>query len=133
MLARVVTLRFDTTTGSFDDTPLREFLKDKQVLSIRNHFFVRHDTPYLAVLVTYGQAMPEAQAPSTELRSSQCEREASWRELLTEEDLPLFNTLRDCAPSAASRRACRRMPSAARRTATTPSPATVTTTSGFVF
>jgi hypothetical protein len=35
MLARVITLRFDPVIGSFDDSPLREFLKDKEVLSIR--------------------------------------------------------------------------------------------------
>ena len=40
MLARVITLRFDPVLSSFDDGPLRDFLKDKEVLSIRDHFFV---------------------------------------------------------------------------------------------
>lgn len=35
MLARVFTLRFDAVQGGFDDTPLREFLVDKDVLAIR--------------------------------------------------------------------------------------------------
>ena len=50
MLARVITLRFDSVIGSFDDGPLREFLKDKEVLSIRDHFFVKNEVPYLTVL-----------------------------------------------------------------------------------
>jgi len=53
MLARVITLRFDCVIGGFDDTPLRDFLKDKEVLSLRDHFFIKNDVPYLAVLVTY--------------------------------------------------------------------------------
>jgi len=53
VLARVITLRFDPTIGSFDDMPLREFLKDKEALSIREHFFAADDIPYLAVFITY--------------------------------------------------------------------------------
>jgi hypothetical protein len=38
MLARVITLRFDTVLGSFDDVPLRDFRKDKEVFAVREHF-----------------------------------------------------------------------------------------------
>jgi hypothetical protein len=40
MLARVITLRFDPVIGGFDDGPPREFLKDKEVLSIREGPFL---------------------------------------------------------------------------------------------
>lgn len=92
MLARVITLRFDPVIGGFDDGPLRDFLKDKEVLSIRDHFFVKHEVPYLAVLVTYSLSQPEAASPAVEPRG---QREASWHALVTEEELPLFNALRD--------------------------------------
>jgi hypothetical protein len=39
MLARVITLRFDPLTGSFDDSPLRDLIKDKEVLAIRGRAF----------------------------------------------------------------------------------------------
>ena len=60
MLARVVTLRFDPLIEAFDDSPLREILKAKEVFAIRDHFFVRNEVPDLAVLVTYGLRPPIA-------------------------------------------------------------------------
>ena len=63
MLARVLTLRFDERLGGFDDGPLRAFVKDRQVCAIRDHFFVKDSTPYLAVVVTYqGVSLPDVQA-----------------------------------------------------------------------
>lgn len=92
MLARVITLRFDPMTGSFDDGPLRDFIKDKEVLSIRDYFFVKHEVPYLVVLVTYAVHRPAPTVPAVEPRD---QRDTSWRTLVTEEELPLFNALRD--------------------------------------
>ena len=40
-LVRIFTLRFNRVPGRFDDEELRDFLKDKEVLSIRDHFFVK--------------------------------------------------------------------------------------------
>lgn len=62
MFVRVMTLRFDAVIGSFDDSPLRDFLKDKEVLSIRDHFFIKNEVPYLVVLITYAAQRPEAPA-----------------------------------------------------------------------
>ena len=41
MLIKVISLAFDSVRGNFDDTPLREFLKDKEILSISDHFFMK--------------------------------------------------------------------------------------------
>ena len=60
MLARVVTLRFDPLIEAFDDSPVGEFLKAKEVFAIREHFCVRNEVPDLAVLVTYGLWPPIA-------------------------------------------------------------------------
>lgn len=92
MLMRVITLRFDPVLSGFDDTPLRDFLKDKDVLTVRDHFFVKHDTPYLAVLVTYTLPRPAVPPPSPTPRQHE---DTSWRALVSAEELPLFNTLRD--------------------------------------
>jgi ATP-dependent DNA helicase RecQ len=83
---------FDPVLNGFDDTPLRDFLKDKEVLSVRDHFFVKHDTPYLVVLVTYTLARPEV--PPSSL-TSRLPADTSWWALVTAEELPLFNALRD--------------------------------------
>jgi hypothetical protein len=45
MLARVLTLRFNSLTDGLDDAPLREFIKDKEVLAIREHFFKKKILP----------------------------------------------------------------------------------------
>lgn len=90
MLAKIFTLRFNELTDGFDDAPLREFIKDKEILSMRDYFFMRHEIPYLAVVVNYNLLSVE-QPPSSDKK----ERDESWRDLLKPEDMPLFNALRD--------------------------------------
>ena len=50
MRARVVTLRFDPLLEAFDDSPLQELLKAREVFSIRDHFFVRSEVPQYLVI-----------------------------------------------------------------------------------
>ncbi len=92
MLARVITLRFDPLIGGFDDAPLRDFLKDKEVHAIREHFFIAHEAPYIAIVVTYQLRQPAVPMRSATERGS---NDTSWRNLLSDENLPLFNALRD--------------------------------------
>lgn len=76
MLARILTLKFDPVLGSFDDTGLRDFVKDKEVLSIRDHFFTRDEVPYLAVIVTYNLLRPEeGTKPDPEKKEKEREKE----------------------------------------------------------
>ena len=100
MLARVVTLRFDPGIEAFDDAPLQDFLKAREVFAIREHFFVRDEVPYLAVLVTYGLRPTAVQAASGE--KSKASR-SSWRPPVPEADLPLWNALRDWRAERAKR------------------------------
>ena len=90
---RLFTLTLDNVLGAFDDTELQTFVKDKEVLSIRDHFFVKDETPYLVVLVTYHSPHPESKEPSA--RTQAGENKEKWKEILEEADWPLFNTLRD--------------------------------------
>jgi hypothetical protein len=91
MLVRIFTLRFDPATEHFDDSPMMGFVADKEVLSIHDHFFIRDDVPYLVLVVQY-RAAAIAARPETARAGPQ--RDESWREMLSEADLPLFNTLR---------------------------------------
>jgi len=90
MLAKIFTLRFNELTDIFDDALLQEFIKNKEILSMRDYFFMRHEVPYLTVVVSYN-LHPIEQSKSGEKK----ECDESWRELLKPEDMPLFNALRD--------------------------------------
>jgi len=88
MLARVITLGFDALTRRFDDEPLRDFVKDKKILQMNEHFFQKDGEPYLAIFIAFENspmALPEKAK----------KKDDSWRELIKDEDLPLFNALRD--------------------------------------
>jgi ATP-dependent DNA helicase RecQ len=87
MLVRIFTLKFHAATEQFDDETLQEFIKDKEVVSIREHFFINHETPYLALVVTY--------LPGTDLSDRSKKNKEAWQELLSNEQIPLFDALRD--------------------------------------
>lgn len=91
MLIRVITLRFSVALDGFDDSSLTEFIKDKSVVSLREYFFIRNETPYLAVVVTYEPVLEPTKSKKVgETR----QRDESWRELLSDEQMPLFDSLR---------------------------------------
>jgi superfamily II DNA helicase RecQ len=100
MQVRIFTLRFNPVTENFDDSMVAGFLADKDVLSIRDHFFIKDDTPYLTLVVRYRAA---ALPVSAEVAKPEQKRDESWREALTEADWPLFNTLRNWRSERAKR------------------------------
>lgn len=84
-----MTLKFNPVTEQFDEEDLHAFIKDKEVLSAREHFFIKQETPYLVVFLTYLPGTgDQPKAPGGA-------KAESWRELLTDAQLPLFNTLRE--------------------------------------
>ena len=87
MLAKVITLHFDPLTGRFADEPLLEFIKDKKIIKMREHFFKKEGVPYLAVFITFENTVMK-------IPKSEEKKEEQWRELIGENELPLFNTLR---------------------------------------
>lgn len=91
MLIKIFSLTFDSLVGGFDDRDLRSFLQDKEVLSVRDHLFIRNEIPYLTLVVKYLPYRQEAE-PKPE---GQGKRDEAWKEMLTEADMGLFNILRD--------------------------------------
>ncbi len=89
MLTKIFTIRFDELKDCFDDTELRDFIKNKEVLSLREHFFQRHEIPYLTVMVNYNLLNVTQIEPEKK-------KDESWRELLQNpEDMAMYNALRD--------------------------------------
>ncbi len=96
MLIKIFSLTFSSASGGFDDEMLRDFIKDKEVISVRDHLFVRNEIPYLTLIVKYFPFRQEIKVQSTAANSKAGEkRDESWKELLAESDMALFNLLRD--------------------------------------
>lgn len=93
MQLRIFTLRFNPATERFDDSAVVAFLADKDVISIRDHFFLKDNIPFITLVVNYRPVPLPAPAGADRPAEAQ-QRDESWRDLLTEEDWPLFNTLR---------------------------------------
>ena len=58
MFYSTLTLRFDPSSSTFDDRALSEFLKTREVLSVREHFFVHGELPHLLLCISW--RMPPA-------------------------------------------------------------------------
>jgi superfamily II DNA helicase RecQ len=88
---KVVTLCYAPSLQGFDDRPLSEFVRDKEVLQVREHFFCVHDLPHLACLVTYQDPAPLKQAAPPQDPRQRPDPAAE----LADEDRVLFGTLRE--------------------------------------
>lgn len=96
MRVHVVTLAFSPSLGGFDERPLADFVHDKEVLDVREHFFTVHDLPYLACLIRYqpGPLPPERGEDNGGARGRRSGPPPELLEL-PEELRPLFQTLRE--------------------------------------
>jgi len=92
MLIKIITLKFDSVLEKFDDEPLQEFIRDKAVLSIRDHFFINNESPYLAIIVTYKPC--DKYTSDAEPAKKPASKSEPWRKLINENNMPMFNTMR---------------------------------------
>lgn len=92
MRVKVLTLCYAPSLQGFDDRPLAEFVRDKEVLNVREHFFSVHDLPHLACLVTYQEGAPGKPTPSPQDRRGERPDPAAD---LEPEHRALFGTLRE--------------------------------------
>jgi len=93
VLIRVFTLALEPMTRRFNDDPVRDFIVDKEVATISDHFFVKDEVRYLVLVVRYRVAGPVALPVPAPAGPRQ--RDESWRTTVDQADWPLFNTLRD--------------------------------------
>lgn len=52
-----MTFRYSATLGGFDDTPLSDFARDKEVIAFREHFYTVNEVPHVTCVVTYQDAV----------------------------------------------------------------------------
>lgn len=105
MRVHLVTMRYSPSLGGFDDRPLVEFMRDKELLDVREHFFAVHDLPHLACLLTYQEAPLPRPAAGAASGSPQPRREQSHDPFhgLAEGDRALYVTLRQWRSERAHR------------------------------
>ncbi len=91
LLIKVISLSFDSAYGGFKDDEVREFLKDKELISARDYLFVKNDVPYLIFVLRY---FPHRAEVDPKLSSKE-KKDEPWRASLSEHDMGFFNLLRD--------------------------------------
>ena len=90
---KVFTLQFSDRLGGFNDEPVQEFVRDKDVMEVRDHFFERDGVPHLALVLIYRAGVQAGPAQSE--TSAKGKAKEDWRAQLTDEEWPLFNALRE--------------------------------------
>jgi hypothetical protein len=66
-------------------------MKDVEIISIRDHFFMRNEIAYLTLIIKY---FPLRQELDVKL-NPKGQRDEAWRQTLSEADMGIFNLLRD--------------------------------------
>ncbi|RLC21736.1 MAG: HRDC domain protein [Deltaproteobacteria bacterium] len=93
LMIKIFTLRFSEVLQGFDDEDVRKFMADKEIISVRDQFFIRNNIPYWSVMLEYNPVSEDK--PLHKKRKSDKERKEEYRELLTDNSMPLFNYLRE--------------------------------------
>ena len=91
---KIFTLRFNTVLSEFDDTELTCFLADKQLIEVRDHFFVHQGLPCLAVILLYNSVI---EAPKEQIQGEAGKQQERFdpKEVLSDEDWPLYTSLKE--------------------------------------
>jgi len=104
MRVKLFTLRYSATLGGFDERPLLEFIRDREILSCREHFFAVNDVPHLTCLLTWQAAVVvpgelsdavEGEARPDALRARRRTAKADPTAALDESQRLTFSSLRE--------------------------------------
>ncbi len=90
MKMKFITAHFDGL--EFNSRELDDFLEKKYVESMQHHFFQCLEKPYLLFIIRYQDQKPY---PLPVLNSKDEHESQNWRELLADDALVLFESLRD--------------------------------------
>ena len=67
MFFSIIILRYDLDKERIDDSPFQDFAKNKDVLSVKEHFPIYRELPHLALCVLW--RMPEIAKPAVGRRA----------------------------------------------------------------
>ena len=89
MHAKILTLHPDPDTGRFDDAELQDFLEDRQLRSIDQHFYIQEGRPTFALLLTW-RPLPLPRPAQVELAQPRRDPAAD----LADDERPVYEALR---------------------------------------
>ncbi|MDQ1350420.1 MAG: hypothetical protein QG657_722 [Acidobacteriota bacterium] len=92
-MLKVFTIKFENSLESFNDSGLADFLADKELIRWTGRYFEHKNEHYWTVIAEYSPASSGVAALTT--YKSGAKRDERYKELLTENDWPLFNRLRE--------------------------------------
>lgn len=95
MFLKIFTIPFNSLICEFDDSIMKDFLKDKEIISINEYHFVKNDTSYLTFVIKYSSLRSEFETHKDQISKEKTNNDESWKKLLAESDMSLFNMLRD--------------------------------------
>lgn len=83
---KILTLRYSSRLLEFDTGDFQEFVKDKEIHEVREHFFTVSGVPHVLLLIQYSVA--DSPSGTTAVKGS-------YKSLLGDGDWAVFNSLRD--------------------------------------
>ena len=89
---KVFTLKYDPKLAGFDDTCIRRFLADKQLVSAREHFYFYEGIPHISVFTEYST---EANEIESDCEKSDNSEKKDYLDQLDEVGRMLFDSLRE--------------------------------------
>jgi len=91
-MLKIFTLKYEEISETFNDSILSNFLSDKEILQWESHFFDRKNEYFWTILVEYRTIIPSQTDPISKTVKT---KDESYKEILTENDWPLFKVLRE--------------------------------------
>ncbi|QDU69534.1 HRDC domain-containing protein [Engelhardtia mirabilis] len=102
MRVKLFTFRYSSTLGGFDDRPLQAFLRDREVIACREHYFQVNDVPHLACVLIWQEAVvtedndrPRDDRPRERARGAKSQAREDPTARLDEAGRRVFATLRE--------------------------------------
>ena len=94
-MIKLFTIKFDRSLEKFDDREFQAYIKDKDVLSVEDHFFICRETPYVLLIINCQFTDNTATADLTTVKPASRNRKSAVPSFLNESELPLYNHLKD--------------------------------------
>lgn len=91
---KLFTLKYDISLGAFDDSGIRRFLANKQLISVKEYYFEFDGYPHIAILLEYSSEASEGPANR---ETSKNQKRSNWdmSDELDKSDKLLYESLKE--------------------------------------